>query len=771
MTTWAEHIASGQRRWHLEVRIGGHGLALSDDDLDTLSSDGRYRHVIEVPTWAAGTAAPSLYLPDLALPLPTMAGEEGDDFGGLALYPEALTAKLAASDTFLALVKPHRAPVAVLTEDLTEAGGTIAASPGLTIDQAYWLGDECVRVDEAPGSGPQTCVRGYLSTRVGNHYKGAHVYDRPHTLIGQVLELWAGPAGGGPDDLRLLHSAQVRAPVAVEPMGRSWSLGTEGGVEGRLSVDTPAVVRSVTLRGPPALDGAIDVVVDAPAVPPQHDQAAGFVLQWVDDQDPGDPVPQAYARTDKGEVVGLRKASTGGLRIVARDLLGLGGLDPIEAGTILTQVFVAESLRYSPGPTPEVGAASGMRGSSGWVSGVHLVDALRILLTSPASPLLPAGNNSSVEGNWSVLPGGYGWGVPVANIKHATFATIKARRPDLVLPAFVWPPADDKPTAPKDTVDGMCKAAGIRVHFSGGLIALTMSQMPTSSASLLSLSLEDGVLADITNGTLVPRLSNLHLTGARGTRATLTYGPTKQTATAEGTRGGASTDLGAPWALSPLPWLLRAVGRLAQLGQDAWEFTAQVSVAKFFGASLGGFVSWAAPMPLNLREDGTPGPRQAEVMGLALHQSAGQPGADGVVGALDLRLYPAYQLASLTSPSAIIVSNDGGGSYTVSVQDYSLTDGGTNDGGQFAVGDTVARYNGDGTVDTGLGTVASFTPPATLVLTGASGWAAGQVIGYPGFDDTPPAQRASYLYLADLDPLSPSASAPEDNPPYMWGDL
>jgi hypothetical protein len=167
-----------------------------------------------------------------------------------------------------------------------------------------------------------------------------------------------------------------------------------------------------------------------------------------------------------------------------------------------------------------------------------------------------------------------------------------------------------------------------------------------------------------------------------------------------------------------------------------------------------------------MADDLPPVERQGEVLGIRLQQDK----IFGVIGVVRLRLYPQFQLTSLIGPAAVLEDVASAPVFEVSVQDYSLPDGGTNDGGQFAVGDVLALYNGDGTrVGTDTETVVGFTPPVTLELSGDfSGAAAeGMHVAYAPWDEaTANAVRDLYLFFSSVITRSPSAGAAD---PYIWG--
>lgn len=760
MPNWTQHLAAKARRWHVEARINGIGLPLSDVDLATTANDARLRWCAFVPPWAAATNAPTLWQPLLAEPLPPLLGEVPDILGGMPKYPAGMSVFISdVLRRFGQRIKPDARGVSLLAEDLDDADTSLSVGPELVPGQVYWLESEAFRV-ESGGAGTFLVTRGFFNTKVVAHTNGLEIYDVCHQLLATGIEFWAGPLHGSQADMQKLVVATI---IDAPTTPGQWELKAECNAAEFFAQRTPATARTITITKffP---NQTFNGTVLGPAIPPQHESVGGFVLQWVGGQLPTAGEPLLYAQTDKGEVIGLTFATNGQLQVMARDLLGLGGFDDLKEGTVLTQVFFGNSWRYSgaaDGPAHD--SVTGMRAGSGWNPSTHVCDLFLTIATSPANPLDAAGNNYSAEGNWSVLPGGYGLDIPITDINVASFTDIKTRRPDLLMEYALWG-AETRPAS--EVIDEMFRAAGIHLHV-GAQISASMAHMPLATTDLPVI--DGSVIIGDRNDRLIttPRIINAHLARARFGTVRVLVGP-RQEKTKIYARGPDNVDIPMPWVRNAAPFISRLIAVINLLSRDAWEFEVAVSPATFFQLTDGASATYDFPFPGNLRDDTNPSPaRQARVLSLQLKQEM----PDGVTASLLLRLYPQYMVSSLISPCALVVVIVNATTFHTSSYNYCLNGGPTIDGDKFVAGDVVALYNGDGTrVGALTETFTSFTDPS-IVLSGNFGGSilAGMHIGFPPFDEMDTDHQAVYLCLSSMSGMGPSDADPTALP-FVWGE-
>lgn len=777
MVTWAEHIARRRRHWHLEARIAGLGLPLTDEQLTAVDNDGRYRLCPFRPRWAAATGVQGLWLPLMADPLPPLQGEEGDPLGGLPNYPASVSVFVNdKSRGFSALYKPDAAPVALLAVAMDEvatelqAGVNTLGSPALTVGQVYWLEGEALRVESIVDAGdlstPTTygVTRGFLGTTIEPHTAaGLDIYARCHQLIGAAIELWAGPANGAAADMRRLVTATITS-IPLHDEATTWELVGQSDASQRLS-KKGTLKRQLTITEF-FFDGSFKDAGPSVLATDEFGVLQGFVLQWTGGQELS---PLLYAQTDDGEVVGLSNDpggvfNRGYLTVISRDLLGVGSYKAIDSGTTLTQVFFDNSWRYSPASEGPVVGAAAMHDADGFVISRHVVDLFLIIATSPSSPLEAVGVNYSALGNWSTLPGGYGLGIPCAQLDIAGMLELKAKHPELVMDYAVWG-NDDRPAF--EALDEMLKAAGIRLHTTD-LLSMTMARMPTSSEELPLLDASNTLSQPGDGkGVLVPAVRDVKLARAPFGQVKVLVGPTKRETTLK-SRGAQNVEVQMQWVANETPFVAQLVSRMALLGRDAIELEIDVSPSLFMSLTWGSMLRYSLPRPTSMADDGPPPERLAEVMNLRLEQTRER----GITGTLALRVYPRFLLSSLIGPSARVTLVVDSTNVQLTVQDYSLATGGTDDGGQFMVGDVLALYNHDGSrVGSGVETVVAFAAPIDMELSGDFSGAivAGHHLGYPPFDEaTANDVQSLFLFLSSLNTRSPSA-ADLSIVPGTWG--
>jgi hypothetical protein len=768
MVNWTQHLARRNRRWYAELRINGFGLPLTDAQLAEapIDNDPRLRWCVARPPWTAESTAPYLWEQVVGLPLPTLLAEDGDALGGLPSFTSGITAVFTdLGKAFTSRFKPDAIPTAHLTSPITATDEVLSTGLGLADGQLIWVDDECIRIDSVEEAGDSATpaeygvTRGWAGTKAEAHEKGVDVLVRNGRLLDRGLELWLGPTDGGPEDLRCLARGTITS-ATPDTWCIQWTITANCDAKQRLSRKSQGVARGLVLTQDVGLDGRVTGTPFGPVVPSELGQVNGFVVQWPGDQKRS---PHFYAQAPDGEVIGLDQSENGGLVVQARDLLGVGGFGELKAGTTLTQCFFGNSYRNSPAAEgPETGAA-GMGATSGWTEERHVVDLFLTIATSPSRVEDPIADNPLPTGNWSVLPGGYGLGVLAEDIDEESCAAVKRQRPDLVMDLAVWGGNDTR--APHEVLHEVLRGAGIRLHTVDRL-SLSVVSMPLASDSLPVLDAST-IIAETGEGkdTRVPRVTGMAVARGKFGLVTIEAGPQKRRTEIK-VRGAQDTTIPLPWVLNDAPFVAHLEGRAAQLGRDAMEISVEVSPSVFFDLTWGSQVVYDYPTPLSMADDLPPVERQGEVLGIRLQQDK----IFGVIGVVRLRLYPQFQLTSLIGPAAVLEDVASAPVFEVSVQDYSLPDGGTNDGGQFAVGDVLALYNGDGTrVGTDTETVVGFTPPVTLELSGDfSGAAAeGMHVAYAPWDEaTANAVRDLYLFFSSVITRSPSAGAAD---PYIWG--
>lgn len=765
MTTWDEHLARLRRHWHIEGRFSGLGLPLGDSALATVANDSRLRFCLSVPAWADATDAPELWLPLLARPLPALTGETGDYIGGLPRFTAGMSFTVADHrKQFSSLFKPDQLPMAALRVPMTEADTTI--QPGADFDgrsgEVVWVEGEAMRIDSVEEAGLEYGVtRGFHGTAVVAHGQGVDVYSRCARLLGNTIEFWAGPADGGQEDMHRLVSGSIASPLKLLEEGTLYEVPVTCDAGQRLSRKSPLTKRQVVLTEPLFPDGTFVGTVSSPVTSGELPEVQGFVLQWTGGQERS---PLVYAQTDKGEVVGLDRATNGRLRVTSRDLLGVGGFDAaLPAGSSLTQVFFGNSWRHSPVDAGPLEGASALDDGSGFTDSTHVIDLFLTIATSPVNAVDSVFTNPDVKGNWSVLPG-YGLGLRAEELDVSGMLALRDQHPDLVMDYALW---GNDPRPAHEVLHEMLRAAGIRLH-TVDLVRMTMASLPLTSEELPVLDFSN-VLADPGEGvgTLKPRVRNVAFARQPLGTVRVLAGPLKRETVLQG-RGAQDVTVAMPWVANEAPFVSRLLARVAQLGRDAVELEVAVSPSVFFSLTWGAQCVYDLPKPPSTVDDLPPGQRQAEVLNLRLSQHE----SDGIVGVLVLRLYPRFLLSSLIGPSMRIETVLGDGAFEVSVQDFSLSSAATNDGGQAQAGDVLALFNSDGTrVGSGVEVFASFSPPIEVTLGGDFSGAAtvGRFFGYAPYDEaTANDVRALYLFLSSVVGRTPSAVDPTALP-YVWG--
>lgn len=514
--TFEQWLAARSRPTHVDVRIEGFGAYLDGPDTIAANFDARYRLSFgQQPSYAAGQPA-HLWRPILCT-MPDLTGESVDLFGGFPRRLGGLTLELLDHRDFLTdLMRTEAGAVAVLDEDLdsSETAITVASAAGIADDSLIFIGGECMAVDSIAGA-VLTVRRGWAGTDARAHLTGDRVYAYTRHLLGRRAVVVLAP-----EDATDADEEQVVGEYVID--GCSWSRDLNRWIlTGKsqlkyLDRALPRIARTGTISR-----------VEGNYLFLEQVQGETNVFNWRhwigSNLDSSLPPTTAFIEVD-GEIIGASPAFRTGLQVTARGLLGTAQTD-LAVGQRVTQVFVASrdvpgaSFRVARGPSP----SDDLGTDTDWVKTDHWVDLILALLTSPASafdPFGPGGNYDAAYDNWSVLPVGFGLGIPAALIDFASFVDARARTADFRFPNFVLG-RGEAPRSVADLLDEFLKCLGAYLYIDGQRIGLALPRLPLLGEQLITITADD-VLTDGAE----PRLAAATNTELHAPGVTYVVGPT-----------------------------------------------------------------------------------------------------------------------------------------------------------------------------------------------------------------------------------------------------
>lgn len=745
MSTWAQHLSSRARTWVFEARIEGVGVALVGAEL-LQTTDGRYRLCSEIPDYAAGEPA-RLWLPYLA-GWPDVLAEEMQPEGGVADASASVALQLTdIGDALTSALSVDAAPVGKLAQGASASVGYVVLEDksGVTSTDVLYVDGEAMRVTSTSGSGGAESVnvaRAYLSTEARPHLVGASVYTVSPFLAGRRLGLYVLPADADDEDERRLVGTYSITGLTWDEALNVWTLEARAYAE-TLDATVPRYETAAELfLAYQQTDGLGPVLLLAPGASERPE------IVW-----------QGWASEDwvwfrvGGELLACERYSD----IQATVLRGAGETSQVDLqpGLTFRQVMAGNAFRYSPGPVPATS-----RGAGTWTETDDLIDLCLILLTSSRheDDGLELTNYVSAHGNFSVLPPGWGAGVPAADIDWDSAADVRARL-QVRLPNFVL---GAEPATVRSILDQLLRPVGVHLVNADGLLRFVLPRNPYAGEATVTLD-EDVIL--LRQGAALPDV-DLHrdLTSAAG-EVRYTLGPRRtlvSTRTVNPGRVRRTIDIAVPAASSAdrYTWAELAQLRASRLYRPLTTISLAADAA-VWAVTVGTYVQVTLPEAPDLEIGRRGWTDQQVLVEYREPQVEADEGGRGVILRLRGRAFGARAATRRICPSAYVSAPTGAvclcwpNRFTEADAPGALP---SSDVAAFAVGDVVRLLDLDGTeaapgLTETIDAVSVGTDEITLSGTFGGALAAGTILTFALADDANTEQRTHHAYLADEDDL------------------
>lgn len=786
MVTWAQHLAATDRQWAIIVRIEGVGPFLNDADLTAADDDARYRFCIAVPSYASSQPS-MLWRPYLTEPFPQILTEEVDPFGG---FPKlgTISVSILDVDNFLTqLLRTEAAAATALTEDLDAAETAIDVGSGARVndDSVAYVGGEAFRVTSI-SSNTVTADRGYLGTIAAPHVTNDRVRAYIPNVLGRRLTLHVAPLNGD-------STADERLVGEYVIDGMRWDRNFNAYVfHGKSQL-------KYLDRALPRESRVAELVnfhpnQSAPHLIEVRTVAGADIIDWAhwtgsQADDSARPAAFFFRRGGAGGPIAAGRAPYRTLFELQRGEVVSSPDDPLEVGDLLTQVFVADptepaaSFRWAPGPSPETDLTA-----NGWLVTAHWVDIILSLLTSPSTAFdgfAPGENYDATYGNWSVLPVGYGLGVPAALIDFASFVDVRNRTADFIFPYFVYGDEESQSAATLIS-DHFLRPMGAYFSLDSGTIRLILPRLPTLDEVTTTIGHDEILAVDTEPGVRVPESessinSELHASGVKylvgPDRVPITFN-SGEFADTYGQRGSYVSD--DQTVVIPVPggsprlrdlYAQRAQARLFRLHKPNVELEQDVDAGTNGWAAVVGSLVAVTLGEIPDRANGTRGWTEviADVLarevridserGVHIHQRLLAYTTQARVG----RVTPAARVSAVAANVATVLANR----YTATDAQSPLPNA---DAEIFQEDDFVILANPDGSIVDPVPEQVLNVTGNDITLSGdfSGALATGLLLIFGNYDDVDPQQRVAYAFAADRANQTVDAS---NDAPYVYGEL
>ncbi len=485
----------------MKIKIEGVGEWLSSGDLSTTDGDGQTEFWSAFPSYVDGTITTER---DLLADLPSLMSERNDPLGGFPELGEINFSLVDVNDYLTEQLRFDRPPATVLSEDVTSSESSIDVDSVSSISDTsvIYVGSEAMRVSNVAGT-TLTVDRGYLGTTAQTHDADARVYLSIPYLRNRLAEMWIVPLDGTRADEVLVGQYAIDQ-LSFDPVFNTWSFSARSLLK-HLHRQAPIrqrsfrVVSTIGNGSATAFEG-FSIDVEPVGVGSVRDLA-----HWTGSE--GDDFIRCFLQNEK-EIIGCKSSLRNGLTIGRRAILGTK-VEEIKTGSILRECFVAEingacSFRYSPGATPSTSRSSGT-----WIKTAHWIDLCLIIMTSSADPSdgLELTNYIGSEGNYSVLPPGYGLGLPASLIDWDSWKAVKQRTADYVFPNFIYG-GNEEPTSFGDLIEThFLKPIGGYLSVVGGTARIILPRVPLAGDATITIGPADILTQEVGKRLYEPRIS------------------------------------------------------------------------------------------------------------------------------------------------------------------------------------------------------------------------------------------------------------------------
>ena len=479
MSSWTDYLnrKGGRLIWYVEIQ----GLGLGNPS-------GYYKFSTGVPRFAVGTPSSNQWKTVLK-DLPDTIGDKVKPAGGIA-DPAAFKAVLIDKADWL-LSNLFRLEADQTTELLTAittaaiAQFQVRNANDLAVDDVIFIGHESMIITNI-SSLTIDVTRGAFGTIPVQHGFNAAVRKWPRRLHDRALSLYVIPEDASSEnDRRKIDDYRVHR-VGFSDHWASWvftSVSTVMQTKRRIGDNLQGHFRASAIFPGDPVTMTVEKIGISEHVDTLDVWNEDRIWMLLDDQEivlaepsgwPGSGRDPAYERFNQ---VTLHERAQLGTQAVD---LQAAGLDGRHTGTLLKPILVADtdsgygSIRYHPNAgvgDPEDRADAEVKQSS------HFVDIAMCFLTSSktAGDALELVNYKANKPNWSLLPVGYGAGVPVDQIDVDSAIALKARTPDFFFPGFILKePAELARTLNKQFFELL----GVFLSIRNGKITFIMPRLP-----------------------------------------------------------------------------------------------------------------------------------------------------------------------------------------------------------------------------------------------------------------------------------------------------
>jgi hypothetical protein len=769
MVTFANAVNLDDERWCVLIRIEGVG-----------DSVGWWAFCNQAPAYADSTYKPWLS------EWPEVLSERADIIGGV---PESGAFTASIVDT--ALSCPFAPPLfpSVVTAGVSTASIGVSSASTSTIDvqsgasiathSVFYVGNEAIFVTAGGGTTSLSVERGMFGTDQLAHNQGDPVVPALPYLRSRRAYLYLVPVDADSVAEETLFATIFLDRLAFDETTNVFHLSGKSGLKwlSRLVPKQPAAFKINQVQ---PSSGIGQNVVSYVPIQPRYQSIN--VLPW----DPN----SCYAKLGDKEIVKLTSpdssSQVGSLRVVmfTRGQLNTPQED-YSSGSQLTAIFAADTVtpgapaafRWNPGPQYG-GTISTSRSSGTWNITAHPIDIMLCLLTSSydVADLYEVNNYDPNYGNWSVLPAGFGAGIPMAQINLLSFLAIRDRMPYWAIPLFYYGHTSE-PLSDLLTRE-ILRPFGMYLTMNAGQLTCACPRIVAHGVPVAATIDQTNLYVDKRGeNQYLPRLQ-LEYSGDNQVSAFVfktrgTDGSEVTTTVTNADFAGLYGQVGY-YAVDEKPIEIELAGR-ADGGRDFMNMIYDLAQARLYRYQKPSFkltvetnISLYALVPgspvavtLNELPNFTTGLRGWTLKtGEVLERSVIVDENGGARMRLVLLIYADIS-AGIIAPAASVVSVTGAGPYTVTVVPNRYTDPHnvagypTNDALAFALNDVVQLYNLDGSsAAAGSQTVSANPTTSTLQLNGNFGGAlaAGLILRYasrgPSSDLADATQAASFVYSA-----------------------